>query len=71
MIIKYANIIEAIEYLKQDSSTTFEYPLSYTPIMINMLTEEEKVFLKSFKHLKYNDKQVVVNKTRNKLKNIK
>lgn len=56
-VIPYANIIEALEYLKADPTTTFTHPLSYTPIMINMLTDEDKEFLRSFKHLKYNNRE--------------
>lgn len=68
LIIPYANIIEALEYLKVNINTIFEHPISYTPTMIKMLTEEEKSLLRSCKHLKYSKKELIKNQFHKKLK---
>lgn len=55
--IAFANVIEAIYYLKENPLTTFLHPLTVTRTMKRMMTEDEKIFLKSFKHLKYQTKK--------------
>ena len=71
--VKYANIIEAVEYIKEYGvdNVEFETPLSFSPIMLNMLSEEDKKILKSAP-LKYSSKKRILDEWRvkNKMKKV-
>ena len=48
-VIPYANVIEAIYYLKENPNTTFIHPIVVTRVLKRLMTEDEKAFLKTFK----------------------
>ena len=48
-VIEYANVLEAVYYLKENPNTTFKHPIIVTRVLKRILTDDEKTFLKTFK----------------------